>query len=71
MAQCPDCMYAFNPDDPRWAAPKGKPRNWVVTCPGCRDLVRFHADGAPPRSSTRWVIAIAIIVAISLAYNLS
>lgn len=69
MSQCPSCMYAFRPDDPRWANRQNK-RNWVVTCPGCGGSVRFHDEDAP-RSFAGWFVAVGIAAAIFIVYKLS
>lgn len=69
---CPDCAYAFRPDDPRVAVPAGE-ANRVIACPGCRGMIRVWPGGGPPppASYVGCVVAAAIVVALFIAYQFS
>jgi hypothetical protein len=62
--QCPWCLFAFPPGDPRMLVSK-RERCRVLACPGCRSAIRVWAEGAEPRpaSALRSILVVAIAIA--------
>jgi predicted RNA-binding Zn-ribbon protein involved in translation (DUF1610 family) len=70
--QCPDCMFAFRGDDPRFAVPKGNNCR-VMACPGCGGLIRRWAEGRSPsvlNYVVPWALVAIVIIVIVVFYSL-
>ena len=61
---CPHCMLAFPPDDPRMAVSKAE-RSRVFACPGCQSPIRVWAEGAGPKPFS--ALGCILIVAAAIA----
>jgi hypothetical protein len=66
---CPHCMYAYQPSDPRFAVPEGKTCR-EMACPACRGAIRVWAPGRSPseRKSAWPYVVVAIIIIVIVVY---
>ena len=67
---CPHCMYAYRPGDPRFAVPQGQSSR-VMGCPACGGAIRVWAPGASPSAMNSvgcYIVVLIVIIIIVVAF---